>query len=329
MRRLIYLMLGFCFVVGVGSAGTGFWVYGGFTRPGPLQHDTILIVPPSTGINIIAKELASRGIISKAFIFRVGVKFFSEQEVMKAGQYLFTAHLSSRDVVKLLQTGKTVVHRITFAEGLTSTEIAAQLALTEGLTGDLSLPIAEGSLLPETYHFSYADPRSGLIKRMRKGLSKLMMGLWPYRDANLPFKSQREALILASIVEKETGKPSERAHIAGVFINRLRKKMRLQSDPTVVYGITKGQGPLGRSLRRSELRQKTAYNTYTNYGLPPTPIANAGRKSIEAVLHPMKTNDFYFVADGTGGHLFSRTLKQHNRNVSKWRKIEKLRQKGG
>lgn len=329
MRRLIYLILGFCFVVGVGSAGTGFWVYGGFTRPGPLQHDTILIVPPSTGINIIAKELASRGIISKAFIFRVGVKFFSEQEVMKAGQYLFTAHLSSRDVVKLLQTGKTVVHRITFAEGLTSTEIAAQLALTEDLTGDLSLPIAEGSLLPETYHFSYADPRSGLIKRMRKGLSKLMMGLWPYRDANLPFKSQREALILASIVEKETGKPSERAHIAGVFINRLRKKMRLQSDPTVVYGITKGQGTLGRSLRRSELRQKTAYNTYTNYGLPPTPIANAGRKSIEAVLHPMKTNDFYFVADGTGGHLFSRTLKQHNRNVSKWRKIEKLRQKGG
>jgi UPF0755 protein len=329
MRRLLYLILGFCFVVGVGSAGTGFWVYGGFTRPGPLQHDTILIVPPSTGINIIAKELASRGIISKAFIFRVGVKFFSEQEVMKAGQYLFTAHLSSRDVVKLLQTGKTVVHRITFAEGLTSTEIAAQLALTEGLTGDLSLPIAEGSLLPETYHFSYADPRSGLIKRMRKGLSKLMMGLWPYRDANLPFKSQREALILASIVEKETGKPSERAHIAGVFINRLRKKMRLQSDPTVVYGITKGQGPLGRSLRRSELRQKTAYNTYTNYGLPPTPIANAGRKSIEAVLHPMKTNDFYFVADGTGGHLFSRTLKQHNLNVSKWRKIEKLRQKGG
>jgi len=329
MRRLIYLILGFCFVVGVGSAGTGFWVYGGFTRPGPLQHDTILIVPPSTGINIIAKELASRGIISKAFIFRVGVKFFSEQEVMKAGQYLFTAHLSGRDVVKLLQTGKTVVHRITFAEGLTSTEIAAQLALTEGLTGDLSLPIAEGSLLPETYHFSYADPRSGLIKRMRKGLSKLMMGLWPYRDANLPFKSQREALILASIVEKETGKPSERAHIAGVFINRLRKKMRLQSDPTVVYGITKGQGPLGRSLRRSELRKKTAYNTYTNYGLPPTPIANAGRKSIEAVLHPMKTNDFYFVADGTGGHLFSRTLKQHNLNVSKWRKIEKLRQKGG
>ena len=329
MRRLIYLILGFCFVVGVGSAGTGFWVYGGFTRPGPLQHDTILIVPPSTGINIIAKELASRGIISKAFIFRVGVKFFSEQEVMKAGQYLFTAHLSSRDVVKLLQTGKTVVHRITFAEGLTSTEIAAQLALTEGLTGDLSLPIAEGSLLPETYHFSYADPRSGLIKRMRKGLSKLMMGLWPYRDANLPFKSQREALILASIVEKETGKPSERAHIAGVFINRLRKKMRLQSDPTVVYGITKGQGPLGRSLRRSELRQKTAYNTYTNYGLPPTPIANAGRKSIEAVLHPMKTNDFYFVADGTGGHLFSRTLKQHNLNVLKWRKIKKLRQKGG
>jgi UPF0755 protein len=329
MRRLIYLILGFCFVVGVGSAGTGFWVYGGFTRPGPLQHDTILIVRPGTGIHIIAKELASRGIISKAFIFRVGVKFFSEQEVMKAGQYLFTAHLSSRDVVKLLQTGKTVVHRITFAEGLTSTEIAAQLALTEGLTGDLSLPIAEGSLLPETYHFSYADPRSGLIKRMRKGLSKLMMGLWPYRDANLPFKSQREALILASIVEKETGKPSERAHIAGVFINRLRKKMRLQSDPTVVYGITKGKGPLGRSLRRSELRLKTAYNTYTNYGLPPTPIANAGRKSIEAVLHPMKTNDFYFVADGTGGHLFSRTLKQHNRNVSKWRKIEKLRQKGG
>ena len=329
MRCLIYLVLSFCVVLGLGSAGTGFWIYSEFTRPGPLQHDTILIVRPGTGIKIIAKELASSGIISEAFIFRVGVKIFSEPEAMKAGQYLFPAHLSGRDVLKLLQTGKTVVHRITFAEGLTSTEIAAQLAVTEGLTGDLNFSIAEGSLLPETYHFSYADQRSGLIKRMRKGLSKLMMRLWPSRDVNLPFKSQREALILASIVEKETGKPSERAHVAGVFINRLRKKMRLQSDPTVVYGITKGQGPLGRSLRRSELRQKTAYNTYTIYGLPPTPISNAGRKSIEAVLHPMRTNDLYFVADGTGGHAFARTLKQHNRNVSEWRKIEKLRQKGG
>ena len=329
MRRLIFLMLGFCVIIGLGSAGAGFWVYGGFTRPGPLQHDTILVVRPGTGINIIAQELTSNGIISKAFIFRIGVKFFSDRQPMKAGEYLFPAYLSARDVVKLLQTGKTVVHRITFAEGLTSTQIAAQLALTQGLTGDISFPIAEGSLLPETYHYSYADPRSGLIKRMRKDLSKLMTGLWPNRDANLPFKSQHDALILASIVEKETGKPSERAHVAGVFINRLRKRMRLQSDPTVVYGITKGQGPLGRSLKRSELRQKTAYNTYTNFGLPPTPIANAGRKSIEAVLHPLKTDDLYFVADGTGGHVFARTLKQHNRNVSKWRKIERSRKKGG
>ena len=325
MRHFIYLTLGFFTVVGLGFSGAGFWAYNNFTRQGPLKHEKIMVVRPGTSIYAIARELTASGIITEPFVFRLGVEFFSDPHLIRAGEYLLPAKISSRDIVKLLQTGKTVVHRITLAEGLTSSEIAAQLALNQGLTGDIPFQIAEGTLLPETYYFSKNDQRVNLITRMQISLSKVMAELWPNRDSNLPLKSQKEALILASIVEKETGKSSERAHVAGVFINRLRKRMRLQSDPTVIYGITNGQWLLGRPMTRSELRKKTAFNTYMNFGLPPTPIANAGRKSIEAVLHPLKTNDLYFVADGKGGHAFARNLRQHNQNVSKWRQLEKLR----
>ena len=325
MRRLIYIIFSFCMVFGLGGVGFGLWAYSNFTRQGPLKHETIVTVRPGSGIYAISQELAEAGAITEAFIFRLGVKVFSDPHLMKAGEYLFTAKISSQDIVKLLKTGKTIIHRITLAEGLTSSEVIARLTQNRSLAGEIPLQIAEGTLLPETYYFSKGDQRINLIKRMQTGLSKVMGELWSNRDVNLPFKSQQEALILASIVEKETGKSSERAHIAGVFINRLRKRMRLQSDPTVIYGITNGQWLLGRSLTRSDLRKKSVFNTYTNFGLPPTPIANAGRKSIEAVLHPLKTDDFYFVADGNGGHNFAQTLTQHNQNVSRWRKLIKLR----
>jgi UPF0755 protein len=326
MRRLIYIILGFFTVIGLGCAGSGFWVYNKFNRQGPLTNDKVMTVRSGSGVYDIAQELAINGIITESFVFRIGVRLFSDSRLMKAGEYFFPAKISCRDIVKILQTGKTVVHRITLAEGLTSFEIIAQLVRNQVLAGEPPLQIAEGTLLPETYYFSKNDQRVNLIKRMQIGLSKVMDELWPNRDENLPFKSQQEAIILASIVEKETGKLSERAHVAGVFINRLRKRMRLQSDPTVIYGITNGQGLLGRPLTRSDLREKNPFNTYTNLGLPLTPIANAGRKSIEAVLHPLKTDDLYFVADGSGGHVFAQTLRQHNQNVSKWRKLQKSKQ---
>jgi UPF0755 protein len=325
MRRLIYLTLSFFIIAGFGCAGSGFWLYSNFTRQGPLKHETVMIVNSGSSVYTIAQQLAANGIITEAFVFRLSVKLFGDPYLMKSGEYMFPAKISSRDIVKLLQTGKTIVHRITFAEGLTSSEIVTQLVRNQNLAGEIPLQIDEGTLLPETYYFSKNDRRVNLIKRMQAGLSEVLEELWENRDVNLPFKSQQEAIILASIVEKETGKSSERAHVAGVFINRLRKGMRLQSDPTVIYGITNGQWILGRPLTRSELRKKTAFNTYTNFGLPQTPIANAGRKSIEAALNPLKTDDLYFVADGRGGHVFARTLRQHNQNVAKWRKLEKLR----
>jgi len=323
MRRLIYLIFIFLIVFGLGCAGSGFWVFSNFTRQGPLKHETVIIVRPGLGLYAIAQELAANGIITEVFIFCLGVKFFSNPHLIKAGEYLFPSKISGRDIVKLLQAGKTVVHRITLTEGLTSSEITALLTQNKSLAGEITVQVAEGTLLPETYYFSKNDQRVNLIKRMETGLSGVMNELWQNRDANLPFKSQHEALTLASIVEKETGIPSERAHVAGVFINRLRKRMRLQSDPTVIYGITNGEWLLNRPLTRSELRKQNAFNTYTNFGLPPTPIANAGRKSIEAVLHPLKTDDLYFVADGSGGHVFARTLRQHNQNVTKWRNLRK------
>ncbi len=326
MRRLIYLILSLFMAIGFGCAGSGFWVYDEFTRQGPLAHDTVMTVRPGLGIYSIAQELAAHGIITEAYVFSFGAKLFSNTHLMKAGEYSFPAKISNQGVVKLLQTGKTIVHRITLAEGLTSSEIVNQLLQNQELAGEITIKIPEGTLLPETYYFSKNDLRVNIIKRMQRTLSRVMKELWPNRDANLPFKSQQEALILASMVEKETGRLSERAHIAGVFINRLRKRMRLQSDPTVIYGITNGQRILGRPLRQSDLRKKNPFNTYTNFGLPMTPIANPGRKSIEAVLHPLKTDDLYFVADGSGGHAFSQTLRQHNQNVTRWRKLEKLRQ---
>jgi UPF0755 protein len=190
--------------------------------------------------------------------------------------------------------------------------------------GKLTVP-AEGSLLPETYHFSYGDPRAGMIDRMKAAMDETLAQLWPRRAEKLPLSSPYEALILASIVEKETALPEERPRVAGVFVNRLRKGMRLQSDPTVAYGLAPGAVPLSRALTRKDLRSQTPYNTYVITGLPPTPIANPGRASIEAVLDPEKTKDLYFVADGTGGHAFAPTLKEHNRNVRRWRKIQRDR----
>jgi UPF0755 protein len=228
-----------------------------------------------------------------------------------------------REAMALIVSGKTVVRRLTVAEGLTTAQVLDLLDATDGLEGRIAERPPEGSLLPETYHFSYGDSRQGMVERMQRAMRETLDRLWRKRRADLPLKTKQQALTLASIVEKETAVPHERPHIAGVFLNRLRRGMPLQSDPTVAYALTGGKVPLDRALASADLKTDSPYNTYVSRGLPPGPIANPGRESIAAVLQPLDTDDLYFVADGGGGHAFARTFQEHLRNVQRWRKVER------
>ena len=294
-----------------------------FERPGPLMGDTIVHIAPGGGVEEIAARLKENGIIDDDLIFRLGVRVLGETRRLKAGEYLFMAGVSMRGAVQILTGGETVKHKLTLPEGLTSAEAFALVEAAEFLSGETGPVPAEGSLLPETYLSERGEVRAALIGRMWRARDEALAELWPKRAGGLPFNTPEEALILASIVEKETGVPAERPLVASVFVNRLRKGMRLQSDPTVVYGLTGGTSPLGRALTRQDLKTPGPYNTYLNAGLTPGPIANPGRAAIEAVLNPAKTKFLYFVADGSGGHAFAETLAAHNRNVSKWRKLKK------
>jgi len=293
------------------------WIYKDFTRDGPLNSNTTFYIEKGSSISFIGKALEDAQIIDNSLLFKLGLRLFSDLKVMKTGEYRILAKSSSASIANIFQSGATQIHSFTIAEGLTSNEIVKLIRGRNNLTGVISQVPKEGSLLPETYYFSYGDSRQSLITRMKRDMKGLISKLWAERATGLPFRSIEEAVILASIVEKETGKVEERAHVAAVFINRIRKGMRLQSDPTIIYGITKGKGNLRRELNRSDLAKKTPFNTYLINGLPPTPIANPGREALKAVLHPRKTNDFYFVANGKGGHAFSETLDAHNQIVRK------------
>jgi len=328
MRRNLILFLIFGLALGGVVPGVGLWAVRSFQATGPLAQDRTLIIERGSGTKSIARQLQQASVIDNSLIFQLGARWLSGREPMKAGEYLFARHISAAAAVRLLQSGKTVVRRVTLAEGLTTAEIVDLLVQTDGLTGSISPVPAEGALLPETYHFSYGDSRQQLIDRMTTARDKLLHTLWSGRAADLPLDTPEQAVILASVVEKETGQADERAKVAAVFLNRLRRNMRLQSDPTVAYGITVGRVPLGRSLSRDDLKTATPFNTYIVKGLPPAPIANPGREAIRAVLHPADSTDLYFVADGSGGHVFARTLAQHNRNVARWRKFLRQRQNG-
>jgi len=306
----------------VAVAAGGLWVYlqQQFEAPGPLQQEAVVIVPRGAGLVAIADDLAAAGVIADPDIFALGVRLFADARALRAGEYAFAPGSSMKEAAELLASGRTVVHRLTVPEGLTSAEVVALLLAAEPLDGEIATVPPDGALLPETYHFHRGDSREAVLERMRQSMSEALAELWQQRAGNLPLQSPEEALILASIVEKETGVDSERALVAGVFVNRLHKGMPLQSDPTVVYGITEGKAPLGRSLTRQDLADPTPYNTYQIAGLPPGPIANPGRAALAAAVNPAATEYLYFVAAGDGGHAFAKTLAEHNSNVAKWRK---------
>jgi UPF0755 protein len=322
--RVLNNVMTLLFVGVIGLAVLFYYVRLQFDQPGPLDYSTVVVIPKGEGVREIASRLEREGIIADQRIFVASVvMYFQAQSKLKAGEYAIKKHASMREVLDTLVEGKAILHSVSLPEGLTSYQVVERLNAHPELTGKINLIPAEGSLLPDTYRFSRGTDREELISRIQSEQRKFMEKIWDKRATGLPFKTREEAVILASIVEKETGKADERPRVASVFVNRLRKNMRLQSDPTIIYGLSGGKGTLGRPILKSEIQQMTPYNTYTMRGMPPTPIANPGRAALEAVLRPAKTTDLYFVADGKGGHNFSENYDDHKRFVGDWREIEK------
>ena len=295
-----------------------------FEERGPLASNTNVLVREGLGIGEIAVNLQRRNVITDARIFRLGVRAYMPDDSLKAGEYEIKAGATMHEVMDMLRSGKSILHSLTVAEGLTVAQTFQLLANSPELTGDLpgDLP-AEGSIRPETYKFTRGTTRRAILDQMRASQNALVNQIWARRRPGLPIATREEFVTLASIVEKETGRADERLLVASVFLNRLERGMLLQSDPTIVYGLFGGEGkPADRPIYRSDIDKPTPYNTYVIDGLPPTPIANPGRAALEAVANPSQTNNIFFVADGTGGHVFAETLEQHNANVQRWRKIE-------
>ena len=322
-RRLLAGLLATVFLLALVGAGIGLWAAALYRDPGPLPAETNVILPPGSGVARIATLLDDAEVIDHPWLFAGAVKLRGQTARLQAGEYAFPAGISVEQVIDKLVAGEVVVHRVTIPEGLTVPQVLALVAAAPTLDGEVGDLPPEGSLLPDTYHFRRGDSRAGLIARMTKAMDEALATLWAGRDEGLPLTDPREAVILASIVEKETAVPSERPMVAGVFYNRLKRGMRLQSDPTVVYALSDGSGSLGRLLTRADLGVADPYNTYASDGLPPGPIANPGLDALKAVMHPQATTALYFVADGTGGHAFADTLAEHNRNVARWRKLQR------
>jgi UPF0755 protein len=300
--------------------------------PGPLTASKKVVVPRGDGAGKIAERLEREGVISNGLLFMAGYQLYQisawtggRPASLKAGEYQIPQAASVRQVIDILVEGKTLFYRVTIPEGLTSYQIVERLKADSNLSGETAEVPAEGALLPASYDVRRGDERQKVVDMMRGEAKKLADKLWAQRQKDLPLKTWEEAIVLASIVEKETGRNDERERVAAVFINRLRKGMRLDSDPTILYGIDGGKVAWGRSILKSEIGRKTAHNTYQINGLPPTPICNPGRAAIEAVLNPANTKELYFVADGKGGHVFAETLKEHNANVQKYRAAERER----
>jgi UPF0755 protein len=296
-----------------------------FDAPGPLQHDHVVNIPRGYGPREIADLLQREGVIDEYWVFIGSVVALRKNSELKHGEYLFTKQASLHDVIDTLTEGKVVQHQVTIPEGLTSEQIVARLLEHPILSGPIKEIPKEGTLLPETYKFNRNDTREQLVQRMQQAHRRALQDAWERRAPDLSIQTPEQLVVLASIIEKETGRADERNRVAAVFINRLKQKMRLQSDPTIIYGLVGGKGTLGRPIVRSEIEQPTPYNTYVIVGLPPGPIANPGRAALEAAANPSRTRELYFVADGTGAHAFAENYEQHQRNVARLRLIEQQR----
>jgi UPF0755 protein len=312
-------------IVVVGVLGTGAAVFFGkmqFERPGGLDQALPVTIDRGTDLAGIADLLQKAGAISSKWIFIAGVWLSSQQSNLKAGEYLIPARASMREIMDSMVGGRGILYSITIPEGLTSQQIVDLLNEDDVLAGEITEIPPEGTLLPETYKFSRGDTRQNLVNRMRRDRDRLVTDIWNRRAKDLPISNIDEMVVLASVVEKETSLADERSRVAAVFINRLRLNMRLQSDPTVVYALFGGKGkPSGFALSRADLDTPSPFNTYASDGLPPSPIANPGQASLEAVANPSRTRDLFFVADGTGGHAFAESYEEHLRNVARWREM--------
>ncbi|MXP63729.1 endolytic transglycosylase MltG [Roseomonas sp. M0104] len=320
MRKVFLALLLLLLLAGGGAA---WWGWRAWQEPGPLPEASAVVVARGSGTQALGQALSERGVIRDPRVFAAAVWLTRKQGPLRAGEYQFPAHASLRQVLEVLRTARPVQRMVTLPEGLTARQMADILEQAPGLFGDMP-SLDDGELLPETYAYSWGDSRASVVRRASSAMRETLERIWKDRAADLPLKTPREALILASIVERETGRPEERARVAAVFLNRLKRNMPLQSDPTVAYAAADG-GVLDRPLTRADLDMEHPFNTYRNRGLPPGPIASPGVASLRAVLQPMETNELYFVADGSGGHAFASTLEEHNRNVARWRALERQR----
>jgi len=304
------------------AAALGVFAWGWY-GPGPLKDEQPFMVPSGSTLTVIAEKLETEGAVRSADGFLLRAKVLGGSDPVKAGEFLLPAGASGSEILRIMQGGLAIRRYITIPEGMPSILVHERLMAQPLLTGEIPVP-EEGSVLPDTYDFERGEPRAAVVARMQAAMERTLAELWEKRGTGIAVKTPREALILAAVVEKETGKPSERRMVAGLYSNRLKKGMMLQADPTIIYPITRGK-PLGRRIRQSEIAAINDYNTYSMVGLPKGPITNPGRESIAAVLNPARTDALYMVADGTGGHLFATTLQEHNRNVERWFAIRRAR----
>lgn len=287
---------------------------------GPLKEAVNIIVPKGATLSTVAQKLDEAQVIDKPLLFKIYARWLGLDKKIRAGEYQFESEISMTKVMDKIAKGEVFYRRITFVEGLTTGQILYQIATNKELSSEVTQEVKEGELLPETYSFEYGASQDSIVAEAKKAMQKVLDEAWENRDEGLPYKDKNQLLTMASIIEKETGVPDERQLVASVFVNRLRKGMRLQTDPTVIYALTEGQMELGRTLKKKDLAIDSPYNTYKYYGLPPTPICNPGRDAIMAAAHPAQSDFLYFVAAGDGGHNFSTNLDEHNRNVKDWLK---------
>lgn len=323
VRKSVFFYMILVFFAVCIFGGSVFSTYEFFLSDGPLAQRKEIVIEKGQPLRKVADYLHKEGVVESPAIFVLGVRVSRKDGELKAGEYSIPARASAKMVMDIITGGQTFVRRVTIPEGLTSYQVVQILNDIPYLEGKILKIPKEGSLLPETYYYSTGDTRESLIKRMQNAMTRTIEELWPKREKDLLLKNKKDVIILASIIEKETSHDEERRHIASVFYNRLKNKMRLQSDPTVIYGLSEKTGIFKRKLLSNDLKHKDDYNTYVIYGLPAGAISNPGRASIEAVLHPDKTKDLYFVANGKGGHNFSETYEKHQEHVSRWRRINK------